>query len=116
MGHPRRLSDALQAFLIEEKGKIDFVGNRTECALLMLLRSWGIGFKDLRDEFAGNIEHVYGFSSERKMASVLISIDSGSRLYVKVIAPSPAHDFQMLPLMCSQLFGQMIQPYVSATQ
>jgi Ca2+-transporting ATPase len=37
-----------QAFLIDEAdGKITFVGNRTECALLMLLRKWGIDYKEV---------------------------------------------------------------------
>ena len=74
----------LQAFLIENDASISFVGNRTECALLMLLRGWGVSFKDLREEFKDRIEQVYGFSSQRKMASVLIRIESGLRLYTKV--------------------------------
>lgn len=38
-----------QAFLIEnEDGKVDFVGNRTECALLMMLRKWGASYKEIR--------------------------------------------------------------------
>ena len=63
---------------------VDFVGNRTECALLMMLREWGIGYKSLRDSAQDNVEHIYGFSSERKMASVLIRTGSGLRLYNKV--------------------------------
>lgn len=42
----------LQAFLItdEKTGKIDFVGNRTECALLLMLqKEWGQDYKALRD-------------------------------------------------------------------
>lgn len=74
----------MQAFLIEKPTTVEFVGNRTECALLMLLRSWGVPFKGLREEWAGSVEHVYGFSSERKMASVLIRINAGFRLYTKV--------------------------------
>ena len=30
-------------------GKIDFVGNRTECALLVMTRNWGQDYKALRD-------------------------------------------------------------------
>ena len=74
----------LQAFLIENDASISFVGNRTECALLMLLHGWGISYKDLREEFQDRIEQVYGFSSQKKMASVLIRIESGLRLYTKV--------------------------------
>jgi hypothetical protein len=33
----------MQAFLIEnDKENVDFVGNRTECALLMMLRKWEV--------------------------------------------------------------------------
>lgn len=42
----------LQAFLItdEKTGKIDFVGNRTECALLLMLQKvWGQDYKAMRD-------------------------------------------------------------------
>lgn len=64
------------------------MGNRTECALLMLLRTWGVDFKEMREIFADNIEKVYGFSSEAKMASVLVSIDAGHRLYTKARYPA----------------------------
>ena len=37
----------------------------------------------MRDRYADNVERVYGFSSEKKMASVLIGIDSAHRLYTK---------------------------------
>jgi Ca2+-transporting ATPase len=30
-------------------GKVDFVGNRTECALLMMLHGWGQDYKELRN-------------------------------------------------------------------
>ena len=48
-----RSAPLLQAFLIVDdkeggSGKVDFVGNRTECALLMMLRNWGQDYKDLR--------------------------------------------------------------------
>lgn len=78
------LSPIVQAFLLEKEGKTEFIGNRTECALLILLRDWGKDFKAMRDEHSERIEHMYGFSSERKMASVLLGVESGTRLYVKV--------------------------------
>jgi hypothetical protein len=76
----------VQAFLIEkEKGSPDMVGNRTECALLLLMRSWGIHYKALRDAHMHDVSYVYGFSSDRKMASVLHRRPDGShRLYCKV--------------------------------
>ena len=39
-----------QAFLIEhDKDTVGFVGNRTDCALLMLLRAWGVSYEALRE-------------------------------------------------------------------
>lgn len=73
-----------KAFLIEEEdGKVGFVGNRTECALLMMLRKWGINYKDLRSQNDSRVVNLYGFSSLKKMASVLMSTAEGFRLYNK---------------------------------
>jgi Ca2+-transporting ATPase len=48
-----------KAFLIEHsKDLVDFVGNRTECALLMLSRKWGSDYKALRDTHQPKIEQV----------------------------------------------------------
>ncbi|GAB4816684.1 hypothetical protein N2152v2_003730 [Parachlorella kessleri] len=73
-----------KAFLVEgEKGSVEFVGNRTECALLVMIQKWGEDYKAVRDLYHDKIAEVYGFSSERKMASVLVRNGSGYRLYVK---------------------------------
>lgn len=64
------------------------MGNRTECALLLMLRDWGEDYKQLRAAHQEQVVEVYGFSSERKMASVLIRQEGGGlRLYNKVITP-----------------------------
>jgi hypothetical protein len=34
-----------KAFLIEHGDLLEFVGNRTECALLVLARKWGINYQ-----------------------------------------------------------------------
>lgn len=74
----------MQAFLIShEKAATEFVGNRTECALLMLLRGWGVSYEVLRTRHADDVEQLYAFSSERKMASVLMRTPSGFCLYNK---------------------------------
>lgn len=45
---PRR---AAQAFLVEgEKGTVDFVGNRTECALLVMIQKWGEDYRAVRGQ------------------------------------------------------------------
>ena len=31
-------------------GRVEFVGNRTECALIMLLRNWGQNESELRQQ------------------------------------------------------------------
>jgi Ca2+-transporting ATPase len=60
------------------------VGNRTECALLMMVRGWGRDYKEMRDLHHSKIVEIYNFSSERKMASVLVQHASGRlRLYNK---------------------------------
>ena len=63
---------AAAATLNTSSDGVGFVGNRTECALLMLLRGWGTPYKALRDANAGRVVREYDFSSERKMASVLV--------------------------------------------
>ena len=65
---------------------VDFVGNRTECALLLLLRSWGVDYRALRATHGPRVLREYDFSSERKMASVLLAPEGGgggARLYAK---------------------------------
>ena len=40
-----------KAFLVEGAGgRAGYVGSSTECALLMLLRSWGIEYSDVRKQ------------------------------------------------------------------
>lgn len=76
---------------------MEFAGNRTECALLMLLRGWGVAYDAIRAENRDNIFRIYNFSSERKMASAIVRTpDGGLRLYNKV--RSPARPPKMLPL------------------
>eukprot|EP00198_Chlamydomonas_reinhardtii_P002721 XP_001692057.1 plasma membrane calcium-transporting ATPase [Chlamydomonas reinhardtii] len=73
-----------KAFL--ESGVTDFVGNRTECALLVLLRKLGFDYKQLREEREADQIKLYGFSSARKMASVLLrerAAGGNLRLYNK---------------------------------
>ena len=74
-----------KAFLVHKPdGSTDFVGNRTECALLMLLKEWGTDYKALRDDWEDRVVREYDFSSERKMASVLVHDGAGNHtLYAK---------------------------------
>eukprot|EP00803_Ostreobium_quekettii_P006058 evm.model.scf_144.7 EVM.evm.TU.scf_144.7 scf_144:78288-87675(-) len=73
-----------KAFLIEDDPKnIQFIGNRTECALLMLGKAWGSDYKKLRDTFENDYVKIYGFSSAKKMASILVRKGDVLRLYNK---------------------------------
>lgn len=74
-----------KAFLIETgPDLVSFVGNRTECALLMLARKWGVDYTKVRNEWEPSVQEVYGFTSARKMASVLVRKGDGKlRLYNK---------------------------------
>ena len=77
----------MQAFLIERNNEaVEFVGNRTECVLLMLLRAWGVSYEELRAAHSDEVEQLYAFSSERKMASVLLAAPGGHCLYNKARA------------------------------
>jgi len=43
-----------KAFLIVHgTDLVEFVGNRTECALLMLARKWGVDYKQVGDAASG---------------------------------------------------------------
>ena len=73
-----------QAFLIiKDPAPIGFVGNRTECALLMLLRTWDADYTAIREQYGPVVEKVWDFDSAKKMASVLIRTSDGYRLYNK---------------------------------
>ncbi len=66
-----------KAFLTpaDESGMIGFVGNRTECALLVMLQAWDVDYATVREEHQRRdaVVQVFGFTSDRKMASVIIS-------------------------------------------
>jgi len=70
-----------KAFLIEnEDGTTGFVGNRTECALLIMCRKWGIDYKAERERLHADLFQLYGFSSERKMSCCVMR--EGGKLVV----------------------------------
>lgn len=69
--------------IIKDPAPIGFVGNRTECALLMLLRTWDADYTAIREQYGPVVEKVWDFDSAKKMASVLIRTSDGYRLYNK---------------------------------
>ena len=81
---------------MEEPGsdKVECVGNRTECALLLMCRQWGRSYTQLRADHQAQLVELYGFSSERKMASCLMRGPHGMRLYNKVCS---RHSWDVAP-------------------
>ncbi|PYI00549.1 calcium transporting ATPase [Aspergillus sclerotiicarbonarius CBS 121057] len=72
------------AFEEEQENGKQFIGNKTEVALLRFAREY-LGMSDLSEEKANaDIEHVYPFESARKSMGIVYRTDSGgSRLLVK---------------------------------
>jgi len=73
-----------KAFLIEEEGGgAAVIGNRTEGALLLLLRDWGVDAAALRESTP--VVAIGGFTAQRKMSSAAIAEPGGGRcrLHVK---------------------------------
>lgn len=65
------IAPRLQAFLIEhDKDTIEFVGNRTECALLMMLRKWNKSYKDVRSANEERVAQVRTHSASHLVAPV----------------------------------------------
>ena len=66
-----------KAFLTppDDNGVVGFVGNRTECALLVMLQAWDIDYATVREEEQQRnaIVQVFGFTSARKMASIILA-------------------------------------------
>jgi len=52
----------------------ELVGNRTECALLLMLRAWNIEYDKVRQSYEDSVVRLFGFSSARKMSSCIVSL------------------------------------------
>jgi Ca2+-transporting ATPase len=65
-----------KAVLNEEEGKpIEFIGNKTECALLVFAKKLGYDYVKIRAECKETIKTVYDFSSARKRMSTVVKLD-----------------------------------------
>mmetsp|Transcript_2965 Transcript_2965/g.394 ORF Transcript_2965/g.394 Transcript_2965/m.394 type:complete len:151 (-) Transcript_2965:1463-1915(-) len=70
------------AFLrTHENGKIEHIGNRTECALLQMIQNWGISYSEFRD--AEKEEFQVPFTSQRKKMSTIYQDSKNITLYCK---------------------------------
>jgi hypothetical protein len=79
-----------KAFYIEEAGKKTvFVGNRTECALLMLCeRDFGVPYDDIRKKNAGNVPHVRSASSCLNLAMNMLILTDQRHPHIHLKRPS----------------------------
>ena len=64
-----------------EDGKDSFIGNPTECALLVAARKAGWDYTKKREE--ADIVHIFPFSSQKKDMSTILRTTEGYMLYVK---------------------------------
>lgn len=70
------------AFLEQTEGGADqYVGNPTECALLAIVKVWGVDWRKRRAE--ADVIHQLGFTSDRKRMSTLVRRGDGLLLLVK---------------------------------
>ena len=90
MLEPEKLTDVclLENFCINsnanvttEEGKDSFIGNPTECALLVAARKAGWDYTKKREE--ADIVHIFPFSSQKKDMSTILRTPEGYMLYVK---------------------------------
>lgn len=98
-----------QAFLIiKDPAPVGFVGNRTECALLMMLRTWDADYTVIREKNAPMVERVWDFDSAKKMASVLIRTSDGYRLYNKASLLQLHSLVQLCTACCTRLWDLLV--------
>lgn len=75
------------AFLKDEvkdgKPVVGFSGNRTDCALLLLLRRWGYDYDKIRKDHEATKIRIFNFTSDTKMASFIETHKNGYRVYNK---------------------------------
>ncbi|EDR27106.1 plasma membrane calcium-transporting ATPase, putative [Entamoeba dispar SAW760] len=71
--------------LIEEKGQINVIGNKTEGALLMYIKERGINYLEIRKRNENNIYQMFAFSSAKKRMNTLVWIDKPNtiRMFTK---------------------------------
>ncbi|KAK2944167.1 ion-transporting P-type ATPase [Blattamonas nauphoetae] len=66
---------------IEENGIVDYLGNVTECAMLLFIHERGINYKTIRKN--NHLAQTYPFSSERKRMTVIADMGEFYRVFTK---------------------------------
>ncbi|KAI8137844.1 PMCA-type calcium-translocating P-type ATPase [Fennellomyces sp. T-0311] len=90
----------------DEDGNVDFVGSKTECALLGFSKQLGSRYEDVRHDAA--IWKVYPFSSKRKTMTTIIKIKENS-------APSKSQeDYRVYTKGASEIVLKSCTRYMDA--
>ncbi|KAN0031465.1 hypothetical protein ACTFIV_005329 [Dictyostelium citrinum] len=66
---------------VSSKGKLEFIGSKTECALLNFGKLFGCDYNEVRKRL--EVVELYPFSSARKRMSVLVKHEQHLRLFTK---------------------------------
>ena len=69
------------AYLVKKENHTDFIGTKTECALLVLAEKLGVSYDDVRK--MKPVKKLFPFSSKKKRMSSLIRTESSYRLFCK---------------------------------
>nr|CAI38970.1 PMCA20 [Paramecium tetraurelia] len=57
---------------IDESGKFEHIGNKTECALLEMCYKFGYDFRQIRQNMGEKIKKKFPFSSEKKKMTIIL--------------------------------------------
>ena len=69
------------AYLNVQGDKVEHIGNRTECAMLNMVRQWNIDYKEYRDNEKELLQ--IGFSSQRKSMTTVYTELNSAKVYCK---------------------------------
>eukprot|EP00013_Stygamoeba_regulata_P015791 CAMPEP_0177681304 /NCGR_PEP_ID=MMETSP0447-20121125/30639_1 /TAXON_ID=0 /ORGANISM="Stygamoeba regulata, Strain BSH-02190019" /LENGTH=977 /DNA_ID=CAMNT_0019190701 /DNA_START=152 /DNA_END=3083 /DNA_ORIENTATION=- len=100
-------SNANIKFKTSELERNQFIGNKTECALIYLVNTWGFSYEDIRESAA--LIHLFPFSSRTKSMSTIVNRDGDIQIHSKGAA-------EILITRCTQYVDATgaIQPIDSA--
>ncbi|CAD8141668.1 unnamed protein product [Paramecium pentaurelia] len=59
---------------IDENGKFEHIGNKTECALLELAYKFGYDFRQIRQNMGEKIKKKFPFNSEKKKMTIVLDL------------------------------------------
>ena len=62
---------------------VEQIGNKTDCALLELAHNLGYNYREVRNQYSGDIIKVVPFASKTKSMSTIITVKGRSVVYTK---------------------------------